>query len=79
MGDEDFNESYLIESVEVGIANNFVCQYIALEDFWDYYVGDFEPYFECDERIENHSALMFLASLYQKYPEVDILGFGKKK
>lgn len=79
LGDFDFNKEYLIESIEVGIANNFTCQYIALENFWDFYVGNFEPYFEGDERIENHNALTFLASLYEEYPEVDILCFGNKK
>lgn len=86
IGDEDFDKNYLIQSVEVGIANNFTCRYYSVDDFWDVYcdisskVGtqepNHEPYHEGDPRIEEHAGLSFLASLYFKYPNVDILRFG---
>lgn len=81
IGEEDFDKNYLIQSVEVGIENNFTCQYFSLEDFWDFYTECelYEPYFEGDERIEKHAGLAFLASLYFEYPNVDIFGFGNRR
>ena len=80
IGDMDFDEDFLIKSIKVGIQNDFTCEYLSLEDFWDYYDDSypFEPYFENDPRIERHAGLSFLASLYFKFPTVDILGFPNK-
>lgn len=81
IGDIDFDKTYLIQSIEVGVANNFTCRYYSVDDFWDVYSenGSFEPYYEGDPRIEEHAGLAFLASLYFKYPDVDIFGFGNRK
>lgn len=80
VGEEDFDKEYLEQSVEKGIEYNCPCRYFSLGDFWDYYTeyDYYEPYFESDPRIENHAGLSFLASLYFKYPSVDIFGFGNK-
>lgn len=78
VGDIDFDKNFLIKSIEVGIEHNFVCQYISLDDFWDYYSDDFTPYYEGDPRIDTHEGLSYLASLYFEYPTVNIFGFGNR-
>ena len=81
IGDQDFDEEYLIQSVEIGMEYNFTCKYFSIDDFWEIYTEDnnYESYYEGDPRIENHAGLSFLASLYFKYPNVDILRFSSSQ
>lgn len=80
VGDQDFDQEYLVKSVEAGLKGNFTCHYITLEDFWNYWIDQeiYEPYFVGDPRIREHQALAFLEALGFEYPTVDIFNFEQK-
>ncbi len=73
VGRENFDEDYLIKSIEFGFEHDFTCRYLSQEDFWQFWLsGEETTYYAGDSRIENHEGLSFLASVGFKWPSIEV-------
>jgi hypothetical protein len=78
IGRQDFDEDFLLRSINVRHAHGFKFDYLSQEAFFEFWLDGILPdYFEGDPRIEEHEGLSFLASVGFEWPTIsDIQGLG---
>jgi hypothetical protein len=73
LGSEDFDEDYLVKSINIALAYGSKFQYISHWDFFDYWLdGTLPRYYKGDPRIDRHPALSFLASIGFEWPVIEV-------
>ncbi len=72
VGRENFDQEYLLRSIDFGREHGFTCRYLSQEDFWSFWLGgDETTYYAGDPRISDHEGLSFLASVGFKWPSIE--------